>query len=80
MVWDLICQFEEMQTSAGVYGEDLRNTKAEVSELTRMISRLQSEIESIKGQVRYRASFCINDFFNVVHNGMQFFFYMRFFL
>ena len=46
-------QFEEMQTSAGRYGDDLRTTKAEISELTRMISRLQMEIESVKVQVSY---------------------------
>lgn len=44
-------QFEEMQSSAGKYGDDLRNTKAEIAELNRMISRLQNEIESVKGQV-----------------------------
>ncbi|KAL2095369.1 hypothetical protein ACEWY4_010088 [Coilia grayii] len=43
-------KFEEMQTSAGKYGDDLRTTKAEISELTRMISRLQNEIEAVKGQ------------------------------
>ncbi|XP_031421337.1 keratin, type II cytoskeletal cochleal-like [Clupea harengus] len=43
-------KFEEMQTSAGRYGDDLRTTKAEISELTRMISRLQMEIESVKVQ------------------------------
>ena len=48
-----LLQFEEMQTSAGRYGDDLRTTKAEISELTRMISRLQMEIESVKVQVSY---------------------------
>ena len=48
-----LLQFEEMQSSAGRYGDDLRTTKAEISELTRMISRLQNEIESVKGQVSY---------------------------
>ncbi|XP_030623028.1 intermediate filament protein ON3-like [Chanos chanos] len=43
-------KFEEMQTSAGRYGDDLRTTKAEIAELNRMISRLQNEIESVKGQ------------------------------
>uniref|UniRef100_A0A4W5LC95 IF rod domain-containing protein n=1 Tax=Hucho hucho TaxID=62062 RepID=A0A4W5LC95_9TELE len=43
-------KYEEMQSSAGQYGEDLRSTKAEISELNRMISRLQNEIESVKGQ------------------------------
>ena len=48
-----LLQFEEMQSSAGQYGDDLRTTKAEISELTRMISRLQMEIESVKVQVSY---------------------------
>lgn len=40
-----------MQSSAGQYGDDLRNTKAEIAEMTRMINRLQAEIEAVKGQV-----------------------------
>ena len=40
-----------MQSSAGQYGDDLRTTKAEIAELTRMIARLQNEIEAVKGQV-----------------------------
>jgi len=43
-------KYEEMQSSAGQYGEDLRSTKAEISELNRMIARLQNEIEAVKGQ------------------------------
>uniref|UniRef100_A0A8C4E054 IF rod domain-containing protein n=1 Tax=Dicentrarchus labrax TaxID=13489 RepID=A0A8C4E054_DICLA len=43
-------KYEEMQSSAGQYGDDLRSTKAEISELNRMIARLQNEIESVKGQ------------------------------
>merc|ERR1719351_446890 len=43
-------RYQEMQTSAGQYGEDLRVTKSEIAELTRMISRLQSEIEAVKSQ------------------------------
>uniref|UniRef100_A0A669EVI4 Keratin, type II cytoskeletal 8 n=1 Tax=Oreochromis niloticus TaxID=8128 RepID=A0A669EVI4_ORENI len=43
-------KYEEMQTSAGQYGDDLRTTKAEIAELNRMIARLQNEIESVKGQ------------------------------
>ncbi|KAI7793980.1 keratin, type II cytoskeletal 5 [Triplophysa rosa] len=43
-------KFEEIQTSAGQYGEDLRSTKVEIAELSRMISRLQNEIEAVKGQ------------------------------
>ncbi|XP_071350320.1 keratin, type II cytoskeletal 8-like [Trachinotus anak] len=43
-------KYEEMQSSAGQYGDDLRTTKAEISELNRMIARLQNEIEAVKGQ------------------------------
>lgn len=45
-----------MQSSAGQYGEDLRSTKAEISELNRMIARLQNEIEAVKGQVYSKTS------------------------
>lgn len=47
-----VLQFEEMQSSAGQYGDDLRSTKAEIAELNRMIARLQNEIDNVKGQVR----------------------------
>ena len=40
-----------MQTSAGQYGENVRNTKSEIAEINRMISRLQNEIENVKSQV-----------------------------
>ncbi|KAI4827710.1 hypothetical protein KUCAC02_031083 [Chaenocephalus aceratus] len=43
-------KYEEMQTSAGQHGDDVRTTKSEISELNRMISRLQNEIESVKGE------------------------------
>uniref|UniRef100_A0A674E0Q1 Keratin 5 n=1 Tax=Salmo trutta TaxID=8032 RepID=A0A674E0Q1_SALTR len=43
-------KFEEMQSTAGQHGDDLRNTKSEIAELNRMISRLQNEIENVKGQ------------------------------
>ncbi|KAM4613458.1 keratin, type II cytoskeletal 8-like [Polymixia lowei] len=43
-------KYEEMQTSAGAYGEDLRATKSEIAELNRMIARLQNEIDAVKGQ------------------------------
>lgn len=48
-----------MQTSAGSYGVDLRNTKAELADLNRMITRLQNEIESVKGQVSYCPNFLV---------------------
>ncbi|MBN3317736.1 K2C8 protein, partial [Atractosteus spatula] len=43
-------KYEEMQASAGKYGDDLRNTKTEIADLNRMIQRLQAEIEAVKGQ------------------------------
>ncbi|KAJ7999631.1 hypothetical protein DPEC_G00196410 [Dallia pectoralis] len=43
-------KFEEMQSSAGQYTEDLRSTKTEIADINRMISRLQNEIEAVKGQ------------------------------
>ncbi|XP_076839691.1 keratin, type II cytoskeletal 8 [Brachyhypopomus gauderio] len=43
-------KYEEMQTSATRYGDDLRSTKTEINDLNRMIQRLQSEIDSVKGQ------------------------------
>ncbi|KAJ4934955.1 hypothetical protein JOQ06_007735 [Pogonophryne albipinna] len=43
-------KYEEMQTSASSYGEDLRSTKTEISDLNRMIQRLTSEIDAVKGQ------------------------------
>ncbi|KAG7478374.1 hypothetical protein MATL_G00079970 [Megalops atlanticus] len=43
-------KFEEMQTTAGRSGDDLRATKAEIAELHRMITRLQNEIDAVKSQ------------------------------
>ncbi|KAM9320724.1 keratin, type II cytoskeletal 7-like [Gastrophryne carolinensis] len=43
-------KYLELQTSAGRHGDDLRNTKAEISELNRCIQRLQAEIENTKSQ------------------------------
>ncbi|XP_056316175.1 keratin, type II cytoskeletal 4 [Danio aesculapii] len=43
-------KFEEMQSTAGQYGDDLRSTKAEIAELNRMIARLQNEIDAVKAQ------------------------------
>ncbi|XP_077459645.1 keratin, type II cytoskeletal 8-like isoform X2 [Stigmatopora argus] len=43
-------KYEEMQSSAGQYGDDLRSTKAEIADLNRMIARLQNEIEAVKAQ------------------------------
>ncbi|NXE56662.1 K2C75 protein, partial [Casuarius casuarius] len=43
-------KYEELQVSAGRHGDDLRNTKVEISEINRMIQRLRNEIESVKKQ------------------------------
>ncbi|NXE69914.1 K2C75 protein, partial [Calcarius ornatus] len=44
-------RYEELQASAGRHGDDLRNTKQEISELNRHIQRVRSEIDSVKKQV-----------------------------
>uniref|UniRef100_A0A8C4Y6M9 Keratin 75 n=1 Tax=Gopherus evgoodei TaxID=1825980 RepID=A0A8C4Y6M9_9SAUR len=43
-------KFEELQISVGRHGDDLRNTKVEISETNRMIHRLRNEIDSVKKQ------------------------------
>ncbi|KAM9368119.1 keratin, type II cytoskeletal 75-like [Phaethornis superciliosus] len=43
-------KFEELQATAGKHGDDLRNTKGEISELNRLIQRIRSEIENTKNQ------------------------------
>ncbi|KAM8794199.1 keratin, type II cytoskeletal cochleal-like [Eudromia elegans] len=43
-------KFEELQATAGKHGDDLRNTKGEISELTRLIQRIRSEIENARNQ------------------------------
>ncbi|KAG7520339.1 intermediate filament protein ON3-like [Solea senegalensis] len=40
----------EMQSTANQSGDSLRQTKGEIAELNRMISRLQNEIEAVKAQ------------------------------
>lgn len=44
-------QFDQMTAEADQYGNELRSTKVEISELNRMISRLQNEILAVKAQV-----------------------------
>lgn len=51
LTYFLLGQYVEMQQSASRYGDDLKLTKAEISDLNRSILRLQSEIEMVKGQV-----------------------------
>ncbi|NXJ10696.1 K2CO protein, partial [Odontophorus gujanensis] len=43
-------KFEALQVTAGKHGDDLRNTKNEITEINRVIQRLQGEIESAKAQ------------------------------
>ncbi|XP_053564304.1 keratin, type II cytoskeletal 8 [Bombina bombina] len=43
-------KYQELQASAGRHGDDLRNTKNEINELNRYISRIQSEIDALKAQ------------------------------
>ena len=44
-------QYEELRVTAGRHGDDLRNTKQEISEINRVIQRLRSEIDHVKKQV-----------------------------
>ena len=50
-------QFQELQLVAGQHGDDLKNTKNEISEVTRLIQRIRSEIENVKKQVRWLVAF-----------------------
>ena len=52
MMFPSMSQYQEMQQSAGKYGDDLKSTKAELADMNRMILRLQSEIDVVKSQVR----------------------------
>ncbi|XP_045685876.1 keratin, type II cytoskeletal 1 [Phyllostomus hastatus] len=44
-------KYEELQITAGQHGDNLKNSKMEISELNRMIQRLRSEIDSVKKQI-----------------------------
>ncbi|XP_038233998.1 keratin, type II cytoskeletal 5-like [Dermochelys coriacea] len=43
-------KYEELQVTAGRHGDDLRNTKHEISELNRVIQRLRNETDNVKRQ------------------------------
>ncbi|XP_027448189.1 keratin, type II cytoskeletal 7 [Zalophus californianus] len=43
-------KFETLQAQAGKHGDDLRNTRNEIAEMSRAIQRLQAEIDNIKNQ------------------------------
>ncbi|XP_004583351.2 keratin, type II cytoskeletal 1b [Ochotona princeps] len=44
-------KYQELQITAGRHGDDLKNTKMEISELNRTIQRLQAEISNVKKQI-----------------------------
>nr|XP_013810915.1 PREDICTED: keratin, type II cytoskeletal 4-like [Apteryx mantelli mantelli] len=44
-------RFQELQDKRGKYCDDLQSNKCEISELTRMIQKLQCELENVKKQV-----------------------------
>nr|XP_051701483.1 keratin, type II cytoskeletal 79 [Oryctolagus cuniculus] len=43
-------KYEELQVTAGKHGDSLRDTKNEITELTRVVQRLQSEADAAKKQ------------------------------
>ncbi|KAF6119379.1 keratin 72 [Phyllostomus discolor] len=43
-------KIQELQVTAGQHGDDLKLTKAEISEINRLIQRIRSEIGSVKKQ------------------------------
>ncbi|XP_007947741.1 keratin, type II cytoskeletal 2 epidermal [Orycteropus afer afer] len=45
-------KYEELQVTAGKHGDSLNETKMEISELNRMIQRLQGEIAHVKKQCK----------------------------
>lgn len=47
-------QIQELQVTAGQHGDDLKLTKAEISDLNRLIQRICAEIGSVKKQVGSR--------------------------
>uniref|UniRef100_A0A8D0HQB6 IF rod domain-containing protein n=1 Tax=Sphenodon punctatus TaxID=8508 RepID=A0A8D0HQB6_SPHPU len=44
-------KFQELQVTASTHGDDLKSTKSEISELTRLIQRLKAEIDNVKKQI-----------------------------
>ncbi|XP_048690686.2 keratin, type II cytoskeletal cochleal-like [Caretta caretta] len=44
-------RYEELQSTAGRHGDNLRSTKIEIQELTRNVQRIRSEVESVKKQI-----------------------------
>uniref|UniRef100_A0A674J2C9 IF rod domain-containing protein n=1 Tax=Terrapene triunguis TaxID=2587831 RepID=A0A674J2C9_9SAUR len=46
-------KFQELQVTAGKHDNDLKNSKLEISELTRLIHRLQADLENVKKQFAF---------------------------
>lgn len=44
-------KYEELRETAGKHSDNLRNTKNEIMELSRVIQRLNGELENAKAQV-----------------------------
>ncbi|XP_037370695.1 keratin, type II cytoskeletal 1b [Talpa occidentalis] len=44
-------KFQELQITAGRHGDELKNSKMEISELNRTVQRLQAEIANVKKQI-----------------------------
>ncbi|XP_075121875.1 keratin, type II cytoskeletal cochleal-like [Leptodactylus fuscus] len=44
-------KFQQLQNAAGQQGDELKNSRNEISDLTRAIQRLRAEIENIKKQI-----------------------------
>lgn len=45
-------QYQELQMSAQLHGDSMKETKVQISQLQQAIQRLQSQLESLKEQVR----------------------------
>ncbi|XP_057558785.1 keratin, type II cytoskeletal 79 isoform X2 [Hippopotamus amphibius kiboko] len=46
-------KYEELQVTAGKHGDNLRDTKNEIAELTRTVQRLQGEVDAVKKQCQH---------------------------
>nr|XP_028577304.1 LOW QUALITY PROTEIN: keratin, type II cuticular Hb5-like [Podarcis muralis] len=44
------CQYQELKTTAAKHCDNLRSVKEELSELTRMVHRLEAEVSNVKAQ------------------------------
>ncbi|NWW95403.1 K2C8 protein, partial [Rhynochetos jubatus] len=54
-------KYEELKTTAGKHGDDLRSTRSEISELSRRVQRIQAEIEALKNQAEERGELALKD-------------------